>query len=92
MTALGPLLEEDVFARARRGVVDFGVIGCGVLLVAAMVLSAGPLAAGEPMCVVAYDADRVTVHAKRAPLADSCERSAGRAAPRSWATCASHET
>ena len=70
MTALGPLLEEDVFARARRGVVDFGVIGCGVLLVAAMVLSAGPLAAGEPMCVVAYDADRVTVHAERVPLAN----------------------
>src|SRR5437867_6017836 len=70
MTALGPLLEEDVFARARRGVVDFGVIGCGVLLVAAMVLSAGPLAAGEPMCVVTYDADRVTVHAERVALAD----------------------
>ena len=70
MTALGPLLEEDVFARARRGVVDFGVIGCGVLLVAAMALSAGPLAAGEPMCVVAYDADRVTVHAERVPLAN----------------------
>ena len=70
MTALGPLLEEDVFARARRGVVDFGVIGCGVLLIAAMALSAGPLAAGEPMCVVAYDADRVTVHAERVPLAN----------------------
>ena len=70
MTALGPLLEEDVFARARRGVVDFGVIGCGVLLVAAMALSAGPLAAGEPMCVVAYDADRVTVHAERVALGD----------------------
>jgi len=70
MTALGPLLEEDVFARARRGVVDFGMIGCGVLLVAAMALSAGPLAAGEPMCVVAYDADRVTVHAERVPLAN----------------------
>ena len=70
MTALGRLLEEDVFARARRGVVDFGMIGCGVLLVAAMALSAGPLAAGEPMCVVAYDADRVTVHAERVPLAN----------------------
>jgi len=70
MTALEPLLEEDVFARARRGVVDFGMIGCGVLLVAAMALSAGPLAAGEPMCVVAYDADRVTVHAERVPLAN----------------------
>ena len=70
MTALGPLLEEDVFASARRGVVNFGVIGCGVLLIAAMALSAGPLAAGEPMCVVAYDADRVTVHAERVPLAD----------------------
>jgi len=70
MTALGPLLEEDVFASARRGVVNFGVIGCGVLLVAAMALSAGPLAAGEPMCVVAYDADRVTVHAERVPLAN----------------------
>jgi len=70
MTALGPLLEEDVFASARRGIVDFGVIGCGVLLVAAMALSAGPLAAGEPMCVVAYDADRVTVHAERVPLAN----------------------
>jgi len=70
MTALGPLLEEDVFARARRGVVNFGVTGCGVLLVAAMALSAGPLAAGEPMCVVAYDADRVTVHAERVPLAN----------------------
>ena len=35
-----------------------------------MALSAGPLAAGEPTCVVAYDADRLTVHAKRVPLAD----------------------
>ena len=47
-----------------------GTIGRAVLVVAAMVLSAGPLAAGEPTCVIAYDADRVTVHAKRAPLAD----------------------
>src|SRR5207249_9773249 len=35
-----------------------------------MALSAGPLAAGEPTCVVAYDADQLTVHAKRVPLAD----------------------
>src|SRR5437870_13199958 len=35
-----------------------------------MALSAGPLAAGEPTCVVAYDADRLTVHAKRVPLAN----------------------
>ena len=77
MTALGPLLEEDVFARARRGVVDFGVIGCGVLLIAAMALSAGPLAAGEPMCVVAYDADRVTVHAELANVVREIGRQSG---------------
>jgi hypothetical protein len=63
-----------VFASARRGVVSLGVVsrrvGCGVLLVAAVALSAGPLAAGEPTCVVAYDADRVTAHAERVPLAD----------------------
>src|SRR5437867_12323593 len=35
-----------------------------------MALSAGPLAAGEPTCVVAYDADQLTVHAKRVPLAN----------------------
>jgi len=40
-----------------------------VLVVAATVLTAGPLAAGEP-CVVAYDDDRLTVHAEGAPLAD----------------------
>ena len=70
MTALG----QDGFAGARRGVVNFGVVsrtvGCGVLLVAALALSAGPLAAGEPTCVVAYDADRVTAHVERVALAD----------------------
>ena len=70
MTALG----QDGFAGARRGVVNFGVVsrtvGCGVLLVAAMALSAGPLAAGEPTCVVAYDDDRVTAHVERVALAD----------------------
>src|SRR5437016_1781116 len=44
--------------------------GGGLLVVAAMLLSAGPVAAREPTCVVAYDADRVTVHAERVPLAD----------------------
>ena len=39
-------------------------------MVAATVLSAGPLAAGEPTCVVAYDDDRLTVHAEGVPLAD----------------------
>ena len=70
MTVLG----QDVFAGARRGVVNFGVVsrtaGCGVLLVAALTLSAGPLAAGEPTCVVAYDDDRVTAHVERVALAD----------------------
>jgi hypothetical protein len=42
----------------------------GLLLVAALVLSTGLVAAGEPTCVVTYDADRVTVHAKRVALAD----------------------
>ena len=40
-----------------------------MLVVAATVLTAGPLTAGEP-CVVAYDDDRLTVHAEGAPLAD----------------------
>jgi hypothetical protein len=44
--------------------------GRAVLVVASLVLSAGPLAAGEPTCGVAYDADRVTVHAAGVPLAD----------------------
>ena len=39
-------------------------------VVAALVLSAGSLAAGEPTCVVTYDADQVTVHARRVALAD----------------------
>src|SRR5438093_9631069 len=44
--------------------------GGGLLVVAAMLLSAGPVAAREPTCVVAYDAGRLTVHAERVPLAD----------------------
>ena len=40
------------------------------LVVAATVLSAGPLAAGEPTCVVAYDDDRLTVHAEGVPLTE----------------------
>src|SRR5437667_8907469 len=44
--------------------------GGGLLVVAAMLLSAGPVAAREPTCVVAYDAGRRTVHAERVPLAD----------------------
>ena len=39
-------------------------------MVAATVLSAGPLAAGEPTCVVAYDDDRLTVHAEGVPLTE----------------------
>ena len=39
-------------------------------MVAATVLSAGPLAAGEPTSVVAYDDDRLTVHAGGVPLTD----------------------
>jgi len=66
--------RKDLIASPRRSIVDSDgvtrVIGRGVLLVAALVLSAGPLAAGEPTCVVSYDADRVTVHAKRVALAD----------------------
>src|SRR5919198_1381887 len=46
------------------------MVGRAVLVVAVTVLSAGPLAAGDPTCVVTYGADRVTVHAKRVPLAD----------------------
>src|SRR5437016_12501350 len=45
-------------------------MGRGALVVAATVLSAGPLAAGEPTCVVAYDDDRLTVHAEGVPLTD----------------------
>src|SRR3989442_5759193 len=44
--------------------------GGGLLVVAAMLLSAGPVAAREPTCVVAYDAGRLTVHAERVPLAN----------------------
>ena len=44
-------------------------IGCGPLVVAVTLLSAGSLAAREP-CVVAYDDDRLTVHAEKVPLAD----------------------
>src|SRR2546428_400545 len=45
-------------------------VGRAALVVAGTVLSAGPLAAGEPTCVVAYDDDRLTVHAEGVPLTD----------------------
>src|SRR3989442_2639774 len=45
-------------------------VGRAAFVVAATVLSAGPLAAGEPTCVVAYDDDRLTVHAEGVPLTD----------------------
>jgi hypothetical protein len=44
--------------------------GRAVLVVAALGLSARPLAAGERTCGVTYEADRVTVHAAGVPLAD----------------------
>jgi hypothetical protein len=44
--------------------------GNGLLVIAATLLSAGSFAAREPTCVVAYDDDRLTVHAEGAPLAD----------------------
>ena len=44
-------------------------IGCGPLVVAVTLLSAGSLAAPEP-CVVAYDDGRLTLHAEKVPLAD----------------------
>src|SRR5437667_9240148 len=44
--------------------------GGGLLVVVALLLSAGPVAVREPTCVVAYDAGRRTVHAERVPLAD----------------------
>src|SRR5207247_4479720 len=52
-----------------RGVVSRRVSG-GPLVVAAALLSAGSFAAREPTCMVAYDDDRLTVHAEGAPLAD----------------------
>src|SRR5207249_12317508 len=52
-----------------RGVVSRRV-GGGLLVVAAALLSAGSFAAREPTCVIAYDDDRLTVHAEGAPLAD----------------------
>jgi len=52
-----------------RGVVSRRVSG-GLLVVAAALLSAGSFAAREPTCVIAYDDDRLTVHAEGAPLAD----------------------
>ena len=45
-------------------------IGCGLLVVAATLLSAGSLAAREPACEVAYDDGRLTMHVERVPLAD----------------------
>jgi len=45
-------------------------IGCGPLVVAVTLLSAGSLAAPEPACVVAYDDGRLTLHAEKVPLAD----------------------
>ncbi len=44
-------------------------IGCGFLVVAATLLSAGSLAAREP-CEVAYDDGRLTMHVEKVPLAD----------------------
>ncbi|TMG00772.1 MAG: hypothetical protein E6I09_13060 [Chloroflexi bacterium] len=44
-------------------------IGCGFLVVAATLLSAGSLAAREP-CEVAYDDGRLTLHVEKVPLAD----------------------
>ena len=44
-------------------------IGCGLLVVAATLLSAGSLAAREP-CEVAYDDGRLTMHVEKVPLAD----------------------
>jgi hypothetical protein len=65
---------KDVLARARSGGLDSSIVsrsvGGALLVVAGMALSAGPLAAGERTCVVAYDADRLTVRAEGAPLAD----------------------
>jgi hypothetical protein len=39
-----------------------------VFALAAIVLSAGPLVAGELTCTVAYEGDRITVHVERVPL------------------------
>jgi hypothetical protein len=47
-----------------------GKLGCALRVVAATLLSAGSLAAGEPACVVAYDDGRLTLHAEKVPLAD----------------------
>ncbi len=63
---------KGVIASARRSIQNSGAVSAGVggalLVVAATVLSAGSLAAGEPTCVVAYGDGRLTVHAKGAPL------------------------
>ena len=40
-------------------------IGCGLLVVAATLLSAGSLAAREPACEVTYDDGRLTLHAEK---------------------------
>ena len=62
-----------MIASARRSIQDLRVVsrrdGGALLVVAATLLSAGSLAAPEP-CVVAYDDDRLTVHAEKVPLAD----------------------
>ena len=63
---------KGVIASARRSIPKSAAVSAGVggalVVVAATVLSAGSLAAGEPTCVVAYGDGRLTVHAKGAPL------------------------
>ena len=66
--------RNDVIASGQRSILHVTmvlpkVVG-GLLVAAATFVSAGSLAAREPTCVVAYDDDRLTVHAERVPLAD----------------------
>ena len=66
--------RNDVIASGQRSILHVTmvlpkVVG-GLLVAAATFVSAGSLAAREPTCVVAYDDDRLTVHADRVPLAD----------------------
>src|SRR5205809_4950661 len=74
--------RNDVIASGQRSILHITmvlpkVVG-GLLVAVATFVSAGSLAAREPTCVVAYDDDRLTVHAERVPLADAVEGTARR--------------
>ncbi len=67
-----PYTTGSIASRAPRNIVHCHLVlrrsGRALFAVAAIALSVAPLVAGELTCVVAYDADLVTVHVQRVPV------------------------